>query len=142
VFLQTSEYRNLYNPENFFISKEGGGNLRKLIRISFYIYLFHFFFLINFLFLFFLNFSGAGNNWGSGYAQADKVQEEILEMIDRESDGSDSLEGFVLCHSIVRTLSSCFNFLFFLFILKYIFLFFYLFFFRLAVLVLAWVLIY
>eukprot|EP00922_Rhytidocystis_sp_ex-Travisia-forbesii_P008623 GHVS01012639.1.p1 GENE.GHVS01012639.1~~GHVS01012639.1.p1 ORF type:complete len:481 (+),score=64.27 GHVS01012639.1:46-1443(+) len=65
--IQTSEYRNLYNPENFFVSKEGGG---------------------------------AGNNWGSGYAQADKVQEEILEMIDRESDGSDSLEGFVLCHSI------------------------------------------
>eukprot|EP00922_Rhytidocystis_sp_ex-Travisia-forbesii_P008622 GHVS01012638.1.p1 GENE.GHVS01012638.1~~GHVS01012638.1.p1 ORF type:complete len:508 (+),score=92.18 GHVS01012638.1:128-1525(+) len=65
--IQTSDYRNLYNPENFFVSKEGGG---------------------------------AGNNWGSGYAQADKVQEEILEMIDRESDGSDSLEGFVLCHSI------------------------------------------
>eukprot|EP00922_Rhytidocystis_sp_ex-Travisia-forbesii_P008621 GHVS01012637.1.p1 GENE.GHVS01012637.1~~GHVS01012637.1.p1 ORF type:complete len:461 (+),score=51.80 GHVS01012637.1:172-1554(+) len=65
--IQTSEYRNLYNPENFFVSKEGGG---------------------------------AGNNWGSGYSQADKVQEEILEMIDRESDGSDSLEGFVLCHSI------------------------------------------
>eukprot|EP00922_Rhytidocystis_sp_ex-Travisia-forbesii_P008620 GHVS01012636.1.p1 GENE.GHVS01012636.1~~GHVS01012636.1.p1 ORF type:complete len:459 (+),score=65.12 GHVS01012636.1:185-1561(+) len=65
--IQTSEYRNLYNPENFFVSKEGGG---------------------------------AGNNWGSGYSQADAVQEEILEMIDRESDGSDSLEGFVLCHSI------------------------------------------
>ncbi|PHJ23186.1 tubulin gamma chain [Cystoisospora suis] len=65
--IQTSEYRNLYNPENFFVSKEGGG---------------------------------AGNNWGSGYAQAERVQEELMEMIDREADGSESLEGFVLCHSI------------------------------------------
>ncbi|KAL8448929.1 hypothetical protein Emag_003781 [Eimeria magna] len=66
--IQTSEYRHLYNPENFFVSKDGGG---------------------------------AGNNWGSGYAQAERVQEELLEMIDREADGSESLEGFVLCHSIV-----------------------------------------
>ncbi|CDJ58372.1 tubulin gamma chain, putative [Eimeria maxima] len=65
--IQTSEYRHLYNPENFFVSKDGGG---------------------------------AGNNWGSGYAQAAKVEEELLEMIDREADGSESLEGFVLCHSI------------------------------------------
>ena len=43
---------------------------------------------------------GAGNNWASGYAQAESVQEDILEMIDREADGSDRLEGFVLCHSI------------------------------------------
>lgn len=28
-------------------------------------------------------------------------QEEIFEMIDREADNSDSLEGFVLCHSVV-----------------------------------------
>jgi tubulin gamma len=27
-------------------------------------------------------------------------QDEILDMIDREAEGSDSLEGFVLCHSI------------------------------------------
>ncbi|CDJ62875.1 tubulin gamma chain, putative [Eimeria necatrix] len=65
--IQTSEYRHLYNPENFFVSRDGGG---------------------------------AGNNWGSGYAQAAKVEEELLEMIDREADGSESLEGFVLCHSI------------------------------------------
>lgn len=45
---------------------------------------------------------GAGNNWASGFAQAEKMQEELFEMIDREADGSDSLEGFVLCHSIVR----------------------------------------
>jgi hypothetical protein len=43
---------------------------------------------------------GAGNNWASGYSQAEQVQEEIMDMIDREADGSDSLEGFVLCHSI------------------------------------------
>ena len=28
------------------------------------------------------------------------MQEEIFDIIDREADGSDSLEGFVLCHSI------------------------------------------
>lgn len=65
--IKTSEYGSLYNPENLFISKEGGG---------------------------------AGNNWASGYGQAEGVQEEIFEMIDREADGSDSLEGFVLCHSV------------------------------------------
>merc|ERR1719379_265398 len=65
--IQASEYAELYNPENIFISKDGGG---------------------------------AGNNWAKGYASAEKVQEEIFEMIDREADGSDSLEGFVLIHSI------------------------------------------
>lgn len=43
---------------------------------------------------------GAGNNWGSGYDQAEKHQEHLLEMITREVDGCDSLEGFVLAHSI------------------------------------------
>ncbi|XP_065896643.1 tubulin gamma-1 chain isoform X2 [Dysidea avara] len=43
---------------------------------------------------------GAGNNWASGYAQSERLSEEIFDIIDREADGSDSLEGFVLCHSI------------------------------------------
>ena len=43
---------------------------------------------------------GAGNNWGIGYESGEKVQEDILEMIDREADGSDSLEGFLFLHSI------------------------------------------
>lgn len=34
-----------------------------------------------------------------GYVEGEKCQDEILEMIDREADGSDSLEGFVLTHS-------------------------------------------
>eukprot|EP00898_Chlorokybus_atmophyticus_P006652 jgi/Chlat1/6989/Chrsp56S06684 len=47
---------------------------------------------------------GAGNNnWASGYHQGETVQEDIMDMIDREADGSsDSLEGFVLCHSSLR----------------------------------------
>jgi len=65
--IQTSDYANLYNPENIFISKDGGG---------------------------------AGNNWARGYSQAEQVTEETLDMIDREADNSDSLEGFVLSHSI------------------------------------------
>ena len=35
-----------------------------------------------------------------GYEEGEKVQDEIIEMIDREADGSDSLEGFVMTHSI------------------------------------------
>jgi tubulin gamma len=64
--IQNGLYKNLYNPENFFISKEGGG---------------------------------AGNNWANGYEQGQKCHDEIFEMLDREADGSDSLEGFLLCHS-------------------------------------------
>ncbi|XP_070565994.1 tubulin gamma-1 chain [Ptychodera flava] len=62
-----SPYANLYNPENIYVSKQGGG---------------------------------AGNNWATGYSQAERLYEEIFDIIDREADGSDSLEGFVLCHSI------------------------------------------
>jgi tubulin gamma len=62
-----SELPKLFNPENVFISKDGGG---------------------------------AGNNWAVGFESAERVQEEIMEMIDREADGSESLEGFVLTHSI------------------------------------------
>jgi tubulin gamma len=57
--IQTGPYRNIYNPENFFIDPQG---------------------------------SGAGNNWASGYVQGEAVHEEIFDMIDREADGSDSLE--------------------------------------------------
>lgn len=65
--IMTSPYAKLYNPENIYLSKHGGG---------------------------------AGNNWASGYSQGERLQEEIFDIIDREADGSDSLEGFVLCHSI------------------------------------------
>ncbi|KAJ5188347.1 Gamma tubulin [Penicillium cf. griseofulvum] len=65
--IQTGPYKNIYNPENFFVGQQG---------------------------------IGAGNNWGTGYAAGEGVQEEIFDMIDREADGSDSLEGFMLLHSI------------------------------------------
>ncbi|KAF2005760.1 tubulin-domain-containing protein [Amniculicola lignicola CBS 123094] len=65
--IQNSPYKNIYNPENFYIHKDG---------------------------------TGAGNNWGAGYSMGEQVQEEIMDMIDREADGSDSLEGFMLLHSI------------------------------------------
>jgi len=34
--------------------------------------------------------------------QAERLNEEIFDILDREADNSDSLEGFVLCHSIAR----------------------------------------
>lgn len=74
--IQKSLYSNLFNPENVYISKHGGG---------------------------------AGNNWGKGYCEGETVQDEILEMIDREADGSDSLEGFQLCHSVAGGTGSGFG---------------------------------
>ncbi|KAM3551567.1 hypothetical protein MY1884_007654 [Beauveria asiatica] len=75
--IQTGPYKNIYNPENFYIGKNG---------------------------------VGAANNWGDGYQSGEEVYEEIVEMIDREADGSDSLEqeeadakknqGFMMLHSI------------------------------------------
>jgi tubulin gamma len=86
--IQTGPYKNIYNPENFYIHKDG---------------------------------TGAGNNWAAGYALGESVYEEVMDMIDREADGSDSLEvrlspaqrtrrsrmegwrgsqGFMLLHSI------------------------------------------
>ncbi|XP_017462105.1 PREDICTED: tubulin gamma-1 chain-like [Rhagoletis zephyria] len=65
--IMTSSHAKLYNPENIYLSKHGGG---------------------------------AGNNWASGFSQGEKLHEEVFDIIDREADGSDSLEGFVLCHSI------------------------------------------
>ncbi|CAG0909741.1 unnamed protein product, partial [Cyprideis torosa] len=44
--------------------------------------------------------AGAGNNWACGYSQGEKLYEEIFEILEREAEGSDRLEGFVLCHSI------------------------------------------
>lgn len=43
---------------------------------------------------------GAGNNWASGFRQGEQHHECVMDMIDRESDNSDTLEGFVMCHSI------------------------------------------
>eukprot|EP00767_Chilomastix_cuspidata_P007430 gnl/Chilomastix_cuspidata/811.p1 GENE.gnl/Chilomastix_cuspidata/811~~gnl/Chilomastix_cuspidata/811.p1 ORF type:complete len:450 (+),score=198.09 gnl/Chilomastix_cuspidata/811:1277-2626(+) len=43
---------------------------------------------------------GAGNVWAAGYSRAESHYEELMDMIDREADGSDSLEGFILTHSI------------------------------------------
>jgi len=65
--IMNSEYKKLYNPENIYVAKDGGG---------------------------------AGNNWASGYSQGEHLHEEVFDIIDREAEGSDSLEGFVLTHSI------------------------------------------
>ncbi|KAJ1789103.1 gamma-tubulin [Coemansia sp. RSA 1938] len=65
--IMDSQYGNLYNPENIYLSNDG---------------------------------SGAGNNWASGYGQGERICEDIMEMLDREADNSDSLEGFNLLHSI------------------------------------------
>lgn len=58
--ITSGPFRDLYNPENIYVSEQGGG---------------------------------AGNNWAQGYCTVKEgIYEDILEMIDREADGSDSLE--------------------------------------------------
>ena len=44
--------------------------------------------------------SGAGNNWASGYRQGYEHCETVMDMIRREVEHCDSMEGFVLTHSI------------------------------------------
>lgn len=43
---------------------------------------------------------GAGNCWSHGYELGESVEEEVFEMVQREAENSDSLEGFVMTHSI------------------------------------------
>ncbi|KAK2963371.1 putative Tubulin gamma-1 chain [Blattamonas nauphoetae] len=43
---------------------------------------------------------GAGNLWSSGYDQACESHTDLFDIIDREAEGCDSLEGFILCHSL------------------------------------------
>ncbi|KAG0676985.1 gamma-tubulin [Pichia californica] len=43
---------------------------------------------------------GAGNRWGEGYVSGKRNLDTILDMIDRELDGCDNLEGFQLLHSV------------------------------------------
>jgi tubulin gamma len=59
-------YASLYNPENIFLSKDGGG---------------------------------AGNNWAQGYAAGERIYDEVMDMLDRETEGSDSLEVSSLIHA-------------------------------------------
>ncbi|MFH4982751.1 hypothetical protein AB6A40_009460 [Gnathostoma spinigerum] len=43
---------------------------------------------------------GAGNNWACGYLQGREAYESIFDMLEREAENSDYLEGFFMCHSI------------------------------------------
>uniref|UniRef100_A0A6U3CF52 Tubulin gamma chain n=1 Tax=Lotharella globosa TaxID=91324 RepID=A0A6U3CF52_9EUKA len=65
--IRSGEYKDLYNHENIYVHKEGGG---------------------------------AGNNWAKGFELADQISDDVMDILYREADGSDSLEGFVVCHSI------------------------------------------
>jgi tubulin gamma len=57
--IRSSPFKDLFNPENFYLSKSGGG---------------------------------AGNNWAKGHELGEEGKEELMELINREADGSDSLE--------------------------------------------------
>ena len=48
----------------------------------------------------FFKSDGAGNSWAKGYEAAEKYHEELMDIIDREAEQADSLEGFTLTHSI------------------------------------------
>lgn len=65
--MKNSSFSKLYNPENIFLDKSGGG---------------------------------AGNIWSTGYTTGRTIEETLFDIIEREAEGSDSLEGFLVCHSI------------------------------------------
>lgn len=65
--IKNTGFGKLYNPENIFLHKDGGG---------------------------------AGNVWVNGHTCGKKIEETLFDIIEREAEGSDSLEGFLLCHSI------------------------------------------
>lgn len=65
--MKNTSFSKLYNPENIFLHKDGGG---------------------------------AGNIWSAGYKCGFRIEETLFDIIEREAEGSDSLEGFLLCHSI------------------------------------------
>jgi len=44
-----------------------------------------------------------------GYCEGEKYYEDVIDMIDREADGSDSLEGFVMTHSVAGGTGSGFG---------------------------------
>uniref|UniRef100_A0AC35UAW6 Tubulin gamma chain n=1 Tax=Rhabditophanes sp. KR3021 TaxID=114890 RepID=A0AC35UAW6_9BILA len=46
------------------------------------------------------NGGGAGNNWANGYLQGEEYIESVLDILDREAEFSENLDGFMLCHSI------------------------------------------
>jgi tubulin gamma len=46
---------------------------------------------------------GAGNNWAQGYSAGEKLYEDIMEMVDREAEGSDSLEVSTIASSLFRS---------------------------------------
>jgi len=52
---------------------------------------------------------GAGNNWAYGYAQASKLEDRILEMIEREAESADNPEVEHACyvHVLIRLRASC-----------------------------------
>ncbi|KAF9764687.1 Tubulin gamma chain [Nosema granulosis] len=52
---------------------------------------------------------GAGNNWAHGYYVAQKHKDDVLEIIQREVEGCDSLEAFMVCHSIAGGTGSGFG---------------------------------
>ncbi|XP_046752911.1 tubulin beta chain-like [Diprion similis] len=45
--------------------------------------------------------SGAGNNWAKGhYTEGAELVESVLDVLRKEAEGCDSLQGFQLCHSL------------------------------------------
>ncbi|KAL3112238.1 hypothetical protein niasHT_017011 [Heterodera trifolii] len=44
---------------------------------------------------------GAGNNWARGYYPGGHIVDDIMELMEAESERADHLEGFAMCHSIL-----------------------------------------
>jgi hypothetical protein len=49
---------------------------------------------------------GAGNNWAQGYAAGERIYEEVMYMIEREAESSDSLEVCGVYDTLAHHISS------------------------------------
>ena len=70
-----SPYRNLFNPENMYSSI-----CNPVVLIGSFVP---------------KEGSGAGNNWGLGYQEADKYGEDLIDIITREAEDCDSFEVWI-----------------------------------------------
>ena len=100
--IMSSEYKKLYNPENVYLAKDGGGAGNNWARCEWNVNQLHkLIWLWNAPALICVKlYSIISFSIFSGFAQGKKYYEEVFDIIDREADGSDSLEGFILTHSI------------------------------------------
>lgn len=83
--VRQSPYGQLFRPDNFVFGQSGAGKLIFLFK----------------LLICSIHFLCLGNNWAKGhYTEGAELVDSILDVIRKESEGCDCLQGFQLAHSL------------------------------------------